>query len=389
MRFSLFTDSNIYYLDGVARIIQELIEYVRVRPQHALQIFHRDRSRIQRLLLAENVELRNIISPSLQIPHYDAYPLQYLLSPKRRLLRIARGFHPDLLLTVTPYVPWGIGNGALYVARKLCRPLVGSYDLQVGWNSEYHLHRLFRSPLLISFFRWYIATMMRAYARCVLILVPSRAMQDYVRQEHPGIRTVRFPRAVDSRMFSPLHRSEEFRKRYGLGQRIVILFVGRLSLEKNLRTLADIYSRLKAHHPETALLMVGEGPERAVLETRGLPDLVFTGTLRGVELGQAYASADIFAFPSLAEAGPMVILEAMASGLPVVVPHTGGASESVVDRETGFVVQSMEQLEQRLEKLIGDRELRRRMGRRARQFAEEHSWERIWDQVMAALEETA
>lgn len=383
MRIALFTDSDVHYSDGVARIVQELVRHIDRHPEHCLLVFHRSLDGTRNV--EPSVATVGVHSAALPIPGYDVYPWFYLRSPRRILLRHARAFKPDVLLTVTPYIPRGIGSAAFYLSRKLRLPVVGSFDVQLGMLAEYYLKEIFRIGLVVRFFRWYIGRRMGVFRRCANILVPSLSVDRHVHESCPGIPTVLFRRAVDTHAFHPRYRSQEFRARYGLSGKAVILFVGRLALEKNLRALGRIYGRLKQRQPSTALLIVGEGPERAALQAMGLEDMVFTGLLTGAELATAYASGDMFAFPSLAEAGPLVILEAMASGLPVVVAGTGGAYEDVADEETGFVVADMQGFEDRLELLVTNAERRRCMGAAGRRFAMTRSWETVWAAVLGAL----
>ena len=387
MRLAIFTDSNLHYLDGVARILQELIAYVNRHPEHRLVFFHRDTGATRILEPLKKEHGAQAISygyraKCLTVPNYGAYPWFYLLSPKRRILQKVRDFDPDMILTITPYIPRGIGRSALFAARRTSTPVVGSFDLQLSWNSEYYIKRITKISVFVSFLRWFVGIQMHSYSRCAGILVPSHAMMDHVNDTYPRLPASLFPRGVDGQSFNPGKRSKSFRMKHGLTDKVIILFVGRLALEKNLRALARIYKRVKAKRPQAALLLVGEGPERRWYESQGYPDVVFTGALYGDELFTAYASADLFAFSSLAEAGPVVILEAMASGLPVIVPATGGARDSVTEGSTGFVVEDEIQFESRLDELVGDGELRRKMGKEARITAETRSWESGFDRVM-------
>jgi phosphatidylinositol alpha 1,6-mannosyltransferase len=111
----------------------------------------------------------------------------------------------------------------------------------------------------------------------------------------------------------------------------------------------------------------------------GLPSGVFPGFLHGEELARAYASSDIFFFPSESETFGNVTLEAMASGLPAVNARSSGSNSLVEEGETGYLVKASDSagLAMRIEALARDAELRRRMGRAARERALEFSWDHI------------
>src|SRR5207302_509251 len=149
---------------------------------------------------------------------------------------------------------------------------------------------------------------------------------------------------------------------------VILLYVGRISQEKNLRLLVQAYQGMD--HRSCHLVMVGDGPARTEIqhELAGLP-VTFTGYLRGEELATAYASADIFAFPSHTETFGQVVLEAMASGLPVVGLNAEGIRDLVSHEHTGLLLerQLIDQEKQAaayrelLEYLVQDRQARERM----------------------------
>jgi glycosyltransferase involved in cell wall biosynthesis len=329
----------------------------------------------------------NVVTPYVHVPTYDAYPWFYLLSPRKRLLRAAQDFQPDLILTITPYVPLGIGRSALYVAEKLRLPLVGSFDVNFRAVSEPYAERIFKFGWVIRLWYRYVSWVMAGYEPCAKIFTPSQFIWEQVEERYGAAKCVMFPRGVDINRFSPAHRDESFKNQYGLGGKILLLYVGRLSLEKNLSTMLDIYANLKADHDDLALMMLGAGPQREELERRGLPNVVFPGVLHGQELSRAYASGDIFLFTSRVDAGPMVVLEAMASGLPVVVFNQGGAWDAVIHGETGFVVKDVPDFTKCVDALIRDSQLRAAMRTKARKRAEEYQWEKVFGDLIAAFEE--
>ena len=388
MRIALFTDSNIHFLDGVARIIQELIKYIQARPEHSLVVFHRDSDKPDKEDFGGNVTAHGIAAPCVKIPGYNAYPILYLKSPKKQIRNILKDNPPHISITITPYIPRGIGNSSLYVSKKLNKPLVGSFDVPLSWYSEYYIQKLFKISLIAKFLRWRVKANMKKYRRCNMILVPSISMNDYVKNLYENMDTFLFHRAVDSESFNPTHRSLNFRDEYKIENKIVLIFVGRLALEKNLSVLTETFTTLKLKYANIALLMIGDGPERESIEKQNLPDLIFTGALFGDDLRRAYASADIFVYPSVVDAGPMAILEAMASGLPAVVFKGGGTHEVVTDGETGYVVEDNEQFEGSLEQLIRDDRLRSTMKEKARKHAESRDWNRVWDEILEALGDT-
>jgi glycosyltransferase involved in cell wall biosynthesis len=173
-----------------------------------------------------------------------------------------------------------------------------------------------------------------------------------------------------------MRRSLEWRRRIGNSDHTIILYVGRLSHEKNLMALAAAYMAVES--PTTHLVVVGDGPARADLE-RALSghNVTYTGYLSGEALAEAYASSDIFAFPSTTETFGQVVLEAMASQLPVVAFDAEGIRDQIRHGETGFLapVGDCKAFTQALGMLVDAPELRQCLGHVAQSLAAGRSWD--------------
>jgi glycosyltransferase involved in cell wall biosynthesis len=143
-------------------------------------------------------------------------------------------------------------------------------------------------------------------------------------------------RGIDPDQFSPDQRQEEFRRMLGLSDEKILLYVGRISAEKELDVLMEAAEDLNRRRLKYKLVLVGDGPYRQELESREIPNVIFLGYKSGKELQCIYASSDIFVFPSSSETYGNVILEAMASGLSVVAPYAGGIKENLIDRYNGL-----------------------------------------------------
>jgi glycosyltransferase involved in cell wall biosynthesis len=152
-----------------------------------------------------------------------------------------------------------------------------------------------------------------------------------------------------------------------------LLYVGRLSASKGLPILLESLVILKTSHPNLTLTVVGDGEDRAAIESMvvelGLPKNVkFVGYQSQAEVRQHLQQSDVFVLPSFAEGIPVVLMEAMAAGLPVVATQIAGVSELVADGISGYLVPPGEPnlLAERLEKLLGDSQLRERLGKAGR-----------------------
>jgi glycosyltransferase involved in cell wall biosynthesis len=149
-----------------------------------------------------------------------------------------------------------------------------------------------------------------------------------------------FPRGLDTELFTPSLRDPAFWPKRG-AKGPVLLYVGRVSKEKDLNLFIEIIPALREKAGAFTLAIVGEGPYRAELQ-KLLPEAIFTGILNGRELGTAYASADIFVFPSTTDTYGNVVVEAMAAGLPVAVSDIGGPRELVKNSQMGRVFPARE-----------------------------------------------
>ncbi|MFF8396102.1 glycosyltransferase family 4 protein [Streptomyces sp. NPDC016172] len=203
-------------------------------------------------------------------------------------------------------------------------------------------------------------------------------------------RMAQLPPGVDEKTFHPGSGGDEIRARLGLTDRPVVVCVSRLVRRKGQDTLIRAMPRILAAEPDTVLLIVGGGPyerdlRRLAHETGVASAVRFTGAVPWSELPAHYGAGDVFAMPCRTRRGGLdveglgiVYLEASATGLPVVAGDSGGAPDAVLDGETGWVVRggSPEEAADRITVLLGDAELRRRMGERGREWVEE-KWR--WD----------
>lgn len=213
-------------------------------------------------------------------------------------------------------------------------------------------------------------------------------------------RMVQLPPGVDEKTFHPDSGGDLVRARLGLTERPVVVCVSRLVPRKGQDTLILAMPAILAEEPDAVLLIVGGGPYEADLRKlaaeTGVRDSVrFTGPVPWAELPAHYGAGDVFAMPCRTRRGGLdveglgiVYLEASATGLPVVAGDSGGAPDAVLDGETGWVVRggSAEESAERIVALLGDAELRRRMGERGRAWVEEKwRWDLLAQKLRALL----
>jgi glycosyltransferase involved in cell wall biosynthesis len=175
------------------------------------------------------------------------------------------------------------------------------------------------------------------YAQMDVIYSNTRYYKDlWIRRGIPAEKVHILPRGLDTDLFHPRRREENFWVRRGAKARPLLLYVGRVSKEKDLDLLPEIAAGLERRGCDVSWAIVGEGPYREELQAR-MPRAIFTGVLTGQELGAAYASADLFVFPSTTDTYGNVVVEACSAGLPVVVSDVGGPAELVRSGVPGWI----------------------------------------------------
>jgi glycosyltransferase involved in cell wall biosynthesis len=259
--------------------------------------------------------------------------------------------------------PGPMGLAGLIAGRMLGLPVLAQYHTEVAEYAARLTGLPFLRDIVGSFVGWF-------YREADLCLAPSSAVEARL-ASLGATRIRRVPRGVDLALFDPARRDRSRLARYGLGDGPLALYVGRLSREKNLDALRAAWLDVHAARPDARLLVVGEGPQPTALVG---PGVIAAGPLEGEPLAEAFASSDVFAFPSETETFGNVVVEAAASGLPAVVASAGAAHEHVIDGVTGLVIDGSDRgaLAGALAMLLGDPPRRKVMGAAARVHAQRY-----------------
>lgn len=298
------------------------------------------------------------------IPFYREMEMYW--PPYRLMLERLRR---DRVRVIHVTTPGPVGVAAIAAARRLALPLVGSFHTDLAAYTA----ALSGSPALGGLMRRYMRWL---YGRCQHVLVPSLATRRLVEAAGtPSDRLSVWSRGVDAEHYRPSRRSAALRGWWRVrDDRPVVLYVGRLSKEKSVDLLPILHDRLVRLGLDHRLVVAGDGPLRSSL-ARQCPDAVCLGNLGKDDLAAVYASADLFVFPSRTDTAGNVVLEAQASGVPVLVSEAGGPREQMWPEVTGFVLgPDPQEWTVAAARLLSDHGSRRAMGEQARRFAERRTW---------------
>ena len=377
IRVAFFTDA---YLEpnGVASLSREFCAYAERHSLPFLCVHSGAQTIVSKSGSVTNLSLKRGFA-SFRLDE-DLYCDPLLTRYTKQVSEEILAFKPDLIHITGP---GDIGILGAHIAHRNKIPLIGS------WHTNLHEYAARRVAKGLAFLpvgivralsekaeKWSLMALARFYHIPCYNMAPNSELVELL-EERTGKPCSLMLHGVDLQRFCPERRRSS-------GTPFAIGYVGRLTPEKNVRFFAQIQEALKASGViDYRLVMVGEGSERKWLEAN-LTRAELPGVLRGDDLANAFADMDAFVFPSETDTFGLVILEAMASGVPVIVARGGGPQYQVQEGENGFICEGASNFAQVLMKLMADPALRCRMGQAARQHAHENSWNRVFDQVYQA-----
>ena len=360
LRILVVAESFLPQINGVTNSVRRVLEHLEVEGHEAALVAPTGP--------AEYAGFPVLRVRGASLPFYKDFRVG--LETRRRLRGVMMRFGPDVVHVASPAT---LGYQAIKVAGELGIPSVAIYQTDlVGFAERYPmLHRTGCSMAAAALTRM-------IHQRADRTLVPSTASQRQL--QGLGIeRTALWPRGVDLVGFDPARIDYGLRSRLAPNGETIVGYVGRLAPEKELGLLAHL-----AEDDRYALVVVGGGPEEERLRSL-LPGAHFLGVLHGAELGAVYASLDVFVHTGRHETFCQSAQEALASGVPVVAPRSGGPVDVVDDRVTGFLYEPGDgaDLAVMVRRLHDDTRLRRRMGRDARAAVAGRSWQAVNDRLVA------
>jgi glycosyltransferase involved in cell wall biosynthesis len=322
LRIAVVTETWPPEVNGVALTLSRLIQELSLR-QHTIQLIRPRQDRHETESHREGWS--ELLIKGMPIPRYPQLKLGF--PSKKSLIKAWSLQRPDLVHIATE---GPLGWSALQAARVLRLPVTSDFRTNFQSYSKHYGVGWLQKPI--------VAYLRKFHNRTLCTMVPTQAMHDQLKVL--GFHNLEVvARGVDTQLFNPEKRSASLRKQWQVNDRtLVILSVGRLAAEKNLDLTVKTYQALKQNNREVKLVFCGDGPYRAKLQA-DCPDAIFMGMATHAQLAVAYASADLFMFPSLTETFGNVTLEALASGTPVLAFDCAAAKEVISDERNGWLVQ--------------------------------------------------
>jgi len=362
MRVAVVTESFLPNINGVTNSVLRVLEHLCASGDQALVIAP----------ASENMPTEYAGHPVKAVP---VIPTQNFLPtgmpmglPQKRIQHLLDGFSPDVIHLASPFA---LGSYANKMAKKLDIPTVSIYQTDLGGFAKQYGFGIAQSSLQKILYK--------IHSQTDRTLAPSTAA--CLELHLAGVPEVYlWRRGVNTELFNPSKRSASLRDAWKNGDqnKIIVGFVGRLAQEKRVSDLKVLQS-----NPNIQLVIVGDGPHRRKLEQQ-LPGALFLGFKNGEELAQIYASFDLFIHPGPNETFCQAVQEALASGIPSIVPRTGGPADLVTHGRTGYVIDISDasQLNQTVN-LHHDRSDRKQMRIAARDSVSMRTWNRINNELKA------
>ncbi len=374
MRIAIYSEIYWPMVSGVALTLRRLVDALHARG-HEVRVYS------ARYELPPGAVERPEVHRSPGRPFFLAPDVQWASPSVPDLIADMRAFQPQVVHLATEFA---MGYPGLRASRALGLPIIASS------HTDYEAYARPYGRWLVTAIRPGWAYMRWFYRHAHKVLCPTRVHEAHLHARgvhHTGIWT----RGVNADEFHPKFRSDAWRARFGIGPAdTLVTFVGRIAPEKNLNVLLDAWQQLAPVRGNAQLVLVGDGLLVESIRARQIPGIHLLGYLHGIELATAYASSDVFAFPSSTETFGNVLLEAMASGTAPVCVNAGGPSDYGEHERNALMAapNNVDAFARELGRALADPALRRQLGEGARQTALGRRWDTIYDHLLDDYAET-
>jgi glycosyltransferase involved in cell wall biosynthesis len=368
MKVALFTDTFLPQINGVTNTLSKLMDYYKTKNIEYLIFAPDTYSNLDSNVNVEKfASLKFILYPECRLSFPNIFRI------KNTLLE----FNPQVIHNITEF---NMGIAGLTYGKKLGIPTISNYTTNFADYLKYYNLNIFENAAW-NYMRWF-------HNQNDITLCPSLETLKLINEKgikHTGI----FSRGISTIQFNESFRSISLRKKFGINDKIVLLYVGRIAVEKDIDILAAAYNNIyNKYKNKVSLIITGDGPELEKYKRTFPKNTIFTGYKKGDELSEIYASSDIFVFPSPTETFGNVVLEAMASGIPVIAANKGGVTDTVKNGINGILFNAGNSLdlEKKIIELIENASLYNFLKSNTILTAKEKSWNKVFDNLICTYE---
>lgn len=369
LKIAIFTDTFAPEVNGVAKTLKRFTEYL-------------DEQGIEYRVFAPKSSNEDLYSSNvhrfLSLPFFLYQECRLALPKMSNVREELQLFQPDIIHVATPF---NMGLCGLHYAKKLNIPVVGSYHTNFDKYLAYY-DMQFLSRVLWKYMHWFHRPLKK-------IFVPSTDTKEQL-QKRGFTNLSIWSRGVDISTYHSNYNEQRVRDAYQIKEKYILLYVGRISPEKDVNLLPDINKKLLQKGIDNVhWLIVGDGPLKDEMEQTASTNMTFAGYITGEDLAEIYAAANLFVFPSATETFGNVVLESMACGTPVIGVNAGGVRTIIKDGVTGILCEEKDNdaFTEAIIRMLSNRVERETMRLEVKKYAKTQAWDAIFDGLLEEYEQ--